>query len=183
MSWASMRVASGAVLCTLALAACGGDVVVDGKPTGAAGSGGNGASSSDDDGSSSDGDDGSSDGDDGSSDGDGGPSPAGGTTGPAGATSGTGSGGSGPEACADCASNAANGPCSQLVSQCTQDEACANLLACHSGCNFELDCIQGCDASHPGGHGLLYELMGCVACGSCIPACDGQPLNNYCLLH
>jgi len=186
MSWATMRVASGALLCALAVAACGGDVVVDDKPTGATGSGGSGASSGgDDDGSSADGDDGSSDGDTG-------PSTTGGTTGPTGATSGTGtssgsgsgsgSGGAGPEACASCATNAVNGQCSELAMQCTQDEQCAKLLACHSGCGFELDCIGGCDASQPGGHELLYELMGCVACASCIQACSGQPLNNYCLL-
>jgi hypothetical protein len=175
-----MRFALGALLSALAAAACGGDVVVDGKPTGASGSGGSGASAGDDDGSSDD--DGSGDGDDGSSDGDGSSSPSTGTTGPSGATSGSGSGGAGPQACAECAGAAAAGPCSQLVNECSQDEACSELLACHSQCNFELDCTQGCDASQPGGHGLLIDLMGCVACASCIEACEGQPLQNYCLL-
>src|SRR5688500_5383654 len=74
MSSTTMRFALGALLSALAAVACGGDVVVDGKPTGASGSGGSGASAGDDDGSSDD--DGSGDGDDGSSDGDGSSSPS-----------------------------------------------------------------------------------------------------------
>lgn len=175
---ATMRVTVVALLTGLTAvwaAACGGDVVVDEKPTGANGSGGSGAGSS----TGSD-DDGSSDGD--GSDGDTGPGPSG--PGPAGPGSGPGpgSGGGGPGSCESCFTEAAAGVCAPFVDKCFGDLECQQLFTCHGDCQFDLQCMSACDAGHPGAVSLVYEAMGCVICSECLGECQGSPLQNYCLL-
>jgi hypothetical protein len=99
-----------------------------------------------------------------------------------GGTGGSGGSGGGPpdEACEQCLTEMANGPCNFALEECANDTQCLELLDCHTQCGWTFRCNDKCDATFPAGYPEFVSLINCAACGECYEVCSQSSLINYC---
>ena len=86
------------------------------------------------------------------------------------------------EDCGACLSQLLPGSCAVQVDQCAADPACFDLVECHFECNFEPACISKCDQMHPMSIGAAYSVLQCGVCENCFDACADSAANTYCFL-
>jgi hypothetical protein len=79
-----------------------------------------------------------------------------------------------PDSCNAC-STASGGPCRTLSEVCDHDNACKMCSLCANGCEGDLVCVAGCEATYGGEAWAKYAAVSrCIGCAVCVNECAGQ---------